>query len=270
MKQTILSTLLVFCISMAQAQQSFSNCKDSYYKSGKISASQCFDKDNRWGEAKVFNTKGEVTYRKELRNVGGHSSVQFTYYDNGGVKKAEWSSAPDGGIQWYRSVAYFAEDGTLQHEDEDSYDRTTQLTVKPGYTTSPTTKTPDKEHPVPTKPAPPTTPTTPTPSPSETMECAAIYASEYWYINKTKYRIKVVSQHFYYKDQQTTTLLMPGDTLKGGDLILAQMYDEPSKYYHFTASTISKKTSYKPTIIPRPELAKEVKVGVKRFYYVVK
>jgi hypothetical protein len=111
---------------------------------------------------------------------------------------------------------------------------------------------------------------TPKPEQSETMECGAIYASEFWYINNSRYRVKVVSQHFYYKDQQTTKILMPGDTVKGGELIMAQMYDEPSKYYHFTVTTVSKRTSYKPKMTPRPDLAKEVKVGVKRFYYVVK
>jgi hypothetical protein len=72
------------------------------------------------GLAKQLHTNktGNVIYEKELRTIGGHASVEFTFYPNGALNKASWSSAPDAGIQWYNSTDIFSEDGKLVSHTE--------------------------------------------------------------------------------------------------------------------------------------------------------
>ncbi|GAA4462228.1 hypothetical protein GCM10023093_08400 [Nemorincola caseinilytica] len=104
--------------------QEYTRCSYKYFVHGKgIATSQCYDKDGRWGKAKAYDRTGKEIYSRELRTVGGHSYVEFSYYDrSGAVKTARWSSAPDGGIQWYRSYTEFSEDGKIVNETKDSYD----------------------------------------------------------------------------------------------------------------------------------------------------
>ncbi len=116
--------MLFFLNCSAAAARDYTNCTRHYFKNRKLSTSQCYDADHRWGKAIAYSSKGTIIYEKELRRVAGHSSVNFSYYASGAVKRAEWSSAPDGGIQWYSSVTDFAENGTITSFSENNYDDT--------------------------------------------------------------------------------------------------------------------------------------------------
>src|SRR5689334_2886381 len=108
--KSLLASVFILWFSSIVAQHDFPNCQHTYFKNGSISTSQCYDKNNRFGQAMAYNAKGEKVYDRELRKVGGHSTVWFTFYKSGAVQKAEWSSAPDGEIQWYSNITTFAED----------------------------------------------------------------------------------------------------------------------------------------------------------------
>ena len=90
---------------------------------------KCFDTNKRFGKATAYNKTGSIIYEKELRTIGGHASVEFTFYPNGALNKASWSSAPDAGIQWYNSTDIFSEDGKLVSHTENNYDDYLHLTA---------------------------------------------------------------------------------------------------------------------------------------------
>lgn len=129
MKILFASILVAFtCASTLAADYKY-HCEKKFFKTKQLSTQKCYDKDKRFGKAIAYNKKGVVIYEKELRTIAGHASVYFTYHPNGAICKAEWSSAPDAGIQWYKSSDEFDENGKLVHHSEQSYDDRLQLTV---------------------------------------------------------------------------------------------------------------------------------------------
>jgi hypothetical protein len=109
---TIFSFLLFF-LANAQKEQIIHHHK---FPNGKTSTIAALI-DNREGYAKAYNFKGEEIYSRTIRRFAGTSSVHFQHHPNGMVKKAEYSSHPDGGIQWYRSYTYFDEQGIITSEN---------------------------------------------------------------------------------------------------------------------------------------------------------
>ncbi len=85
--------------------------KKCFHRNGKISTLEVWDKTGREGNMKGFDPWGKELFSYGLRSFAGHSSVYTTYYANGQLQKAEYSSAPDGGIQYYRIIHYFDEQG---------------------------------------------------------------------------------------------------------------------------------------------------------------
>ncbi len=92
-----------------------------YFPNGAISTISYLDND-REGKAIAYNLKGEVIYEKGIRRIYGSAGVSFSHHKNGMVHKANYSSHPDGGIQWYRTYTEFNEKGELIHEHEDNYE----------------------------------------------------------------------------------------------------------------------------------------------------
>jgi len=66
-----------------------------------------------WGYVKAFDRNGKEIYHRQIRNIAGHSSVNFEYYPSGAVQKAHFTGHPDGGIQWDDVVYYFDENGVI-------------------------------------------------------------------------------------------------------------------------------------------------------------
>ena len=111
-----------------------------YFKSGKLSSIQLLE-NNRFGKALAYNQKGEIIFEQSIRRIGGHASVYFSYYESGAIKKAEYSSAPDGGIQWYKSYSEFNEKGERTNFYELSNDQLFNP-FPPSETPTPFVKTP--------------------------------------------------------------------------------------------------------------------------------
>jgi hypothetical protein len=132
----------IFCLTFVVIYQiSFAQKMDTIevvsFKNGKISTLKL--SNHREGLAKAFNQKGEIIYESGTRRFAGHASVEFKHYPNGSVKQAIYSSAPDGGIQWYKTETYFDKNGIITHVNDLSYDRL----MRPSYiihTTGPNTE----------------------------------------------------------------------------------------------------------------------------------
>lgn len=135
-KLLIIILLLVVGKSFAQTD----TLEIHYFKSGKLSSIQLLE-NNRFGKAVAYNELGEIIFEQSIRRIGGHASVYFSYYDSGAIKKAEYSSAPDGGIQWYKSYYEFNEKGERTNFYEMSHEGLTKP-FSPSETPTPFVKTP--------------------------------------------------------------------------------------------------------------------------------
>lgn len=130
--------LLLFLFSVNQVLLSQNNCqeiinlqgeeiKSCYHENGKISTQEIWEKDKKSGKSIGYTYSGEQLYEFNLRTFGGHASAHLSYYDNGQVSKVQFSSAPDGGIQWYREMIRFDEMGVQIERRIDQYPH--ELTV---------------------------------------------------------------------------------------------------------------------------------------------
>ncbi len=248
----LLAAVSVLCFSALAAQHDFPNCQTTYFKNGTVSTTQCYDKNNRFGKARAFNLKGEKIYERELRKAGGHSTVSFTFYKNGAVQKAEWRSAPDGGIQWYSNVTAFAEDGTLLSSVDRNYDDGVTVPLKhTPNPESPVTKTGDTAN-----------------MKQETLTGAVIYENEFWYINHSGQKLIITAVRN--RNEFFTALVSKEGSVKGGSFILAQQFDTPDKYFSFSVQPLNNKAKQKFTVSLLPELTNTVKEGLRRYYYEIK
>jgi hypothetical protein len=204
--------------------------------------------DNRDGYAKAYNLKGQVIYERTIRRYAGHASVYFQHHPNGMVKKAEYSSHPDGGIQWYRTYTYFDEQGNITSEIEDNWD--TRVTVQPHFrpdtthvhkpqpvkspspdplspeinppTYKPTTvPRPDPLSPdINPTPVEPTTVPNPIPVKPETIQCATIHKNRTEFTNHSKHTILLSISH---QGKDTIVVLKPGRVYNGPTYISAEI-----------------------------------------------
>jgi hypothetical protein len=245
--------ILLLLIAVTGYAREYPHCTYTYFKNGKIATSQCYDTNNRWGRAKAFDKQGKEIYDKELRRIAGHSSVQFTFYESGAVKTAYWSSAPDAGIQWYRTNTSFSEDGKITSETEDNYDKGPGVVApkSPGYVTKP--------RPSPVKPAP-----------STTMECAVIYSSEFWFKNTTPYSVVVTATRKSGPTETYTLTLRPRQTMKAGQMIGAQIFYTPADYYNFSVKPLKESLKQRFIILPSDQEPENTKKEVRRYYYDVR
>jgi hypothetical protein len=113
----------------AKAQERYSECNVSKYRSGQKSLEVCWDKNKYWGIAVVYTTKGDTSRFWGLRKVAGHASIEVKYHANGGVSEVYFSSHPDGGIQWFQEWVNFDENGFVSNKREMKYPHET-LTLK--------------------------------------------------------------------------------------------------------------------------------------------
>jgi hypothetical protein len=87
------------------------NEKLCFHANGQVSTKEMWDNNHYWGKFVMYKNDGKEILHYELRRVGGHASVYPTYHANGQVHKLEFSSAPDGGIQFYNYFHAFDEAG---------------------------------------------------------------------------------------------------------------------------------------------------------------
>jgi hypothetical protein len=84
-----------------------------FHHNHKLSTLERWDKDRRWGSIKAYDSSGNEILHYGLRRFAGHASITLSYHPNGQVHKAYYSSAPDGGIQFYKMNHEFNERGEL-------------------------------------------------------------------------------------------------------------------------------------------------------------
>lgn len=118
----------LFCPFIVFAQL---NCKETsnekgsylycYHKNGKISTERFKTTSQTYmaqGYSKAFDTEGNEIYNEKTSQSGLISSVNFTYYENGAVKSANYSAHPDAGIQWFEKTVYFDKNGNITSQTE--------------------------------------------------------------------------------------------------------------------------------------------------------
>lgn len=244
---------LLSVIPMGSFGQKFTKCNYTYFKGGKVSTSQCFDTENRWGQARAFNKAGEIIYEKELRRIAGHSSVSFSFYENGGVKKAEWSSAPDAGIQWYHSSTSFSEDGNVTHEEHQNWDDNPGTTIR---------RSPQKQLELPSREV--------VAPKQEEVKCAEIWLSEYWVRNTAPYSILVTASRKGNNAETHTATLKPRQSLKLGEMPGAQMFEDPSRYFTFEACPLKNDAKRKLIVLPAPGEPDTLSRTLRRYQFEVR
>ena len=118
MKPLIL-ILGMFCFINAKANDTVIDGKEyiaTYFKTGEISTLQYKlygNQDALEGPCIAYDITGKEIYRQNARRWGGYGNVKFSYYENGAVNSAHYTSHPDGGIQRTDITTYFDKEGTV-------------------------------------------------------------------------------------------------------------------------------------------------------------
>lgn len=252
---TIIS--LVFFVNQSVAQQK-PECQYAYFNGSKtVSTSVCWQMPERFsGRAIAYNKKGEIISEWQISRMHMLASVHFSYYPSGAVKRAEYSSHPDGGIQWYRSFTDFDENGVVTGVTNQSHEDLISPTVNPQpikhmvYDPSPPVTAPPKDsvkHYIKPQPVKPEVlqeklqKPNPQPKPfeQEVMACGAIFASELWLENRTKKKITVQWFQTNSIDGSGTVEIKPGERIKVTEYINIEQYNVPLP--HFTLQILNHK-----------------------------
>jgi len=170
----------------------------------------------------------------------------------GGVKKAEWSSAPDAGIQWYHSSTSFSEDGKITHEEHQSWDDNPGTTIR---------RNPQKQFELPSPVVAPK---------QEEVKCAEIWVSEYWVRNTTPYSVLVTASRKGNNAETHTATLKPRQSLKLGEMPGAQMFEDPSRYFTIEASALKSGTKRKLIVLPASGEPENPSRTVRRYHFDVR
>lgn len=192
-----------------------------YFPNGDVSTYSYLN-ENREGKALAYSLEGEIIYEKITRRIHGSASVSFSHYENGMVFKANYSSYPDGGIQWYRTYTTFNDKGEVISEFNDNHEGPWDNRI--------TLPQPVKKEEVilreqPTKPKPQ--------KPyqeQEIMKCAMIHENKIEVINHSRFTIETT---FIHKNKDTTTLLKPGGYFIGPNYISSQVSSPVSENVRF-------------------------------------
>jgi hypothetical protein len=213
-----------------------------YFTSGEVSTKEWVDKDERWGRSWAFAKDGRVLIDQQTRRVGGHASVHFSYHPNGAVSKAEFSDAPDGGIQWYQSTTTFDENGNKTGFTEQGHD-------DDGLILRPDTRVIEKPQVV--EPPKPTI-----------AECQKLYVNEVVVMNSTKWAcvVKVQPKSASPALPGGTFTLQPGDTLRAGTYTMGEVFDDPANHVTMTAQRVNgkrKSTAMEIPMLQQRQVSKE-------------
>lgn len=128
MKKLIATHLILLVSAFAFGQlncktvtKSDGTAKTCYHKNGTISTLETWDTAKRMGNIKGFNSENKELFSHSLRSFAGHASAELLYYPNGQVSQVKYSTAPDGGIQFYKSTTKFDEQGKQTDFSEFKY-----------------------------------------------------------------------------------------------------------------------------------------------------
>jgi len=169
-----------------------------YFPSNKVSTITIL-KNKLEGSAKAYNKDGAEIYSANVRNFGGHETVEFNHYESGGVREAKFSSAPDGGIQWYKSKTTFDESGNIIGFQEDSND---QLSIPQIRVHEPIVQ--------------------------EAAVCASIHENKIIVHNHSRHAIEYIVIQ---RGERKSYLIQSGEQEEVVSYISAQITQDPSQFY---------------------------------------
>ncbi len=187
-----------------------------YLTTGQVSTEEWTDKEGRFGRSRAFKRDGTVIVDHHTRRIAGHASVHFEYHPNGAVSKAEFSDAPDAGIQWYRSTTTFDDQGNRTGFSEQGHDDL-QLIPNPGTTF--------------TRPAEPFSPTEEPAREPEVAICQKLFVNEVFVVNSTRETavIRCTPKHPSPALPAGEHLLAGGDTLRIGSYSVGERFIGPEE-----------------------------------------
>ena len=174
------------------------------FTTGELSSKEWTDADNRWGRSWAYDRAGHVIYQQETRRFAGHASVDFHYHPNGAVSRADYSTMPDGGIQWYRSTTTFDEDGKQTCFSEEGWDNEGPI--------APAVVQPSK----------------PVFKPGMVQE-QRMFANEYFVVNayRRPVRVELRPKQASPAAKNMDATLLKGDTLHGGTYSMGELRVDP-------------------------------------------
>lgn len=181
-----------------------------YFTTGQLSTMEWMDKDERWGKSRAFDRHGAVLTEHQTRIFAGHASVHFSYHPNGAVSQVEYSDAPDGGIQWYRSTTTFDENGNKTGFIEQGHDDHGPITRPDRYVQPRHRLEPINE-------------------PTE-MPCQRLFTNEVFVVNKARTLVAVFvkPKTGYHALEPDRILLAPGDTAFVGRYTEGEVFVSPA------------------------------------------
>lgn len=190
-----------------------------YFTTGQVSTREWTDKDGRFGRSLAYKRDGTVIVDHHTRRIAGHASVHFEYHPNGAVSRCEFSDAPDAGIQWYRSVATFDEQGNRTGFTEESNELLERTFTQP------------IEHFVPAE--------DPAPKPG-VATCQQLFVNEVFVVNATRHAARVDVRVWAPTPALPpgTHTLAPGDTLRLGTYTIGMAFAPPDDHLALVATRI--------------------------------
>lgn len=256
--KNILSLLFFFVslnTSVSGQDKNYTNCEKHFFKNGKISTQICFDENKHWGKATAYDNKGDNIYERNLRRVAGHASVHFSYYPSGAVSKAEFSDAPDAGIQWYQETITFSEDGKITGKTSQSNDDLLYPSIPKYY--RPEVVNPSKDS---TRPK----------HQMEPIPCQQMNSNEIWVRNASKFKVAVNAIRKNDSKEFHSIALAPGDTGKLAIYSMGEKFYDPSELYDFTVGVFKKGSVTKLTFVKGAIAYREVSTSCRRYYYMIR
>jgi hypothetical protein len=226
-----------------------------YFITGQLSTVEWTDKDGRFGRSRAYKRDGTVIVDHHTRRIAGHASVHFEYHPSGAVSKAEFSDAPDAGIQWYRSTTTFDDQGNRTGFSEQGHDDLHHI-PSPGTTFTP-----------------PTEPFGPVEEPVRVEEvaiCQKLFVNEVFLVNPTKWTctVDISVDNPSPALQGGRTTIGPRDTLRIGSYSVGERSEEPEGHVRVFASRKKGKGSWH--MMARYRLAEEqVSPEHRRYYRVI-
>lgn len=195
-----------------------------WFTTGQLSSKAWMDVDNRWGHSWAYDRSGKVIFDRQTRRIGGHASVDFRYHPNGAVSRADYSTMPDGGIQWYKSTTTFDTAGVQTGFSEQGWDNEGPLhpgIVKPERTVP--------------KPAIPT----------KTVMEQHLFTNEYFVVARKNCRVQLRPKQPSPAAKNMDATLLKGDTLRGGTYSMGERFDPPLGQVDVKATNRRGKPKYK-------------------------
>lgn len=226
-----ITILFIHFFDSSTAQFNCKTIKDSadkiitycYHSNKKISTVEMWDINKHNGLITGFNATGKEIFKYYLRRFSGHASVHKIYYPNGQIKKIEYSSAPDGGIQFWHIIQKFDENGNqIEYLDLSQPDGRPTTILKQFDTTENLEKfylTKQKNS---------------KKNKDTIVGCAPIFCTKFEIVNETKFKFSVLlkaQNNFLINLKDTMIHFLPKQTLNSQNIYLSSGYLLPNQSF---------------------------------------